>query len=218
MILKQVIRYDNADALEATWVEQTQFPDVEIPAVLDEEGNVIEPARTEPGEVLEVVVKCQAYANSQMDLLAADLGSDAPEYQSLMNEVAATYVPPAPTPRPEVNAQIWGEIKAIRDRKTQNGGYKVGTDWFHSDTFSRTQQIGLTMYGANMPADLTWKTMAGTFVPMTPTLAQQIFAAAGAQDVALFTHAETLKAQVEAATDPATVDITAGWPETFNNI
>lgn len=72
MILKQVLRYTNADALEATWVEEID------------------------GQ--EIVVKCQAYANSQMDLLAADLGADAPQYQALMDEVAATYVPPAPVP------------------------------------------------------------------------------------------------------------------------
>ena len=70
MILKQVIRYTNAPAIEATWV--------------DEAGQV---------------VKCQAYANSQMDMLAADLGADAPQYQALMDEVAATYVPPAPEPQ-----------------------------------------------------------------------------------------------------------------------
>lgn len=224
MILKQVIRYDNADALEATWVEQIQLPDVEIPATpaeYDEDGNETkpaQPARTEPGGIQEIVVKCQAYANSQMDMLAADLGADAPQYQALMDEVAATYVPPPPTPRPEVNAAIWEQIKATRDRKTQHGGYKVGTDWYHSDTFSRTQQIGLTIMGAAMPAGLMWKTMSGVFVEMTPTLAQQIFAAAGAQDAALFGHAEQLKAQVEAATDPTTVDINTGWPETFNGI
>ena len=72
MILKQVIRYTNADALEATWVEEID------------------------GQ--EIVVKCQAYANNQMDLLAADLGADAPQYQALMDEVAATYVPPPPAP------------------------------------------------------------------------------------------------------------------------
>ena len=189
MILKQVIKYTNADALEATWVDAN-----------------------------DVVIKCQAYANSQMDMLAADLGADAPQYQALMDEVAATYVPPAPPARAEVNAAIWEQIKAVRDRKTQQGGYKVGTDWYHSDTFSRTQQIGLTIMGANMPAGIMWKTMGGSFVQMTPTLAQQIFAAAGAQDAALFGYAEQLKAQVESAPDPMTVDITAGWPETFGGV
>lgn len=69
MILAQIIRYTNAEALEATWVN-------------------------EAGQV----VKCQAYASSQMHMLAADLGNDAPAYQALMDEVAATYVAQPPEP------------------------------------------------------------------------------------------------------------------------
>lgn len=46
MILKQVIKYTNAPAIEATWV--------------DEGG---------------VVLKCQAYSNGQMDMLRNDLES-----------------------------------------------------------------------------------------------------------------------------------------------
>ena len=137
----------------------------------------------------------------QQDWLVIDL----PAEQAAANRAAA-------------RVARWEDIKVIRDRKTQQGGYKVGSDWFHSDTFSRTQQIGLTIMGAAMPAGLQWKTMGGTFVDMTPTLAQQIFAAAGAQDAALFAHAEALKAQAEAAQDPGLVDITVGWPETFGGV
>lgn len=73
MILKQVIRYENAPAIEATW--------------LDESG---------------VVIKCQAYSNhpEQIAMLRADLGADAAQYESLIAEVEATYVPPAPEPIP----------------------------------------------------------------------------------------------------------------------
>ena len=77
MILKQVIRYDNAPALEATWVDEN-----------------------------DIVIKCQAYSNEQMDLLANDLGDDAPTHQELMDEIAATYVPDppaAPTPPSSVS-------------------------------------------------------------------------------------------------------------------
>lgn len=38
------------------------------------------------------------YTYGMMDLLAADLGDDAAQYESLIAEVAATYVPPAPEP------------------------------------------------------------------------------------------------------------------------
>ena len=71
MILKQIIRYTNADALEATWVDEN-----------------------------DVVIKCHAYSNhpEQMAMLRADLGADAAQYEEMIAEVEATYVPPPPAP------------------------------------------------------------------------------------------------------------------------
>ena len=73
MILKQVIRYANATALEATWVDEN-----------------------------DVVIKCHAYSNhpEQMAMLRADLGADAAQYEDMIAEVEATYVPPEPQPIP----------------------------------------------------------------------------------------------------------------------
>lgn len=76
MILKQLIRYTNADALEATWVDEN-----------------------------DVVIKCHAYGNGQMGMLRADLGPDAAEHEALIAEVEATYVPPEPEP-PYVPASV----------------------------------------------------------------------------------------------------------------
>lgn len=106
------------------------------------------------------------------------------------------------------NASRWEAIKSVRDNKLQTGGYLVGTKWFHSDTFSRTQQTALVVMGAGIPVGLQWKTMDGTFVTMTQTLAADIFAAGAASDTALFAHAEALKADPDA-------DIYAGWPAVF---
>ncbi len=106
MTLKQLIRYENAPALEATWVRYDQLPDVEVPAspaLYDKDGNEVQPAveaHTRPGEVIETVLKCQAYSNAQMDMLRADLGADAAQYEDLIAEVEATYVPPEPQPIP----------------------------------------------------------------------------------------------------------------------
>lgn len=71
MIVKQLIRYTNAPAIEATWVDEN-----------------------------DVVVKCQAYSHhpEQMAMLRADLGADAAQYEDLIAEVEATYVPPEPDP------------------------------------------------------------------------------------------------------------------------
>ena len=76
MIIKQVIKYTNADAIEATWVDEN-----------------------------DVVIKCQAYNNrpEQMAMLRADLGADAAQYEGMIAEVEATYVPPAP---PSLDEQI----------------------------------------------------------------------------------------------------------------
>ena len=74
MIRVQLIRYTNADALEASWVDEN-----------------------------DVVIKCQAYSNhpEQMAQLRADLGGDAAAYETLISEVEATYTPP-PLPEPVV--------------------------------------------------------------------------------------------------------------------
>jgi hypothetical protein len=106
-------------------------------------------------------------------------------------------------------------IKAERDRRIQSGGFKVGTKWFHSDTFSRTQQMGLVMLGANIPANTPWKTMDGSTVVMTQILAQQIFAAAAASDIAIFVAAEAHRAALEACADPASYDLSGGWPKAY---
>ena len=78
MILKQIIRYDNADAIEAAWVDEK-----------------------------DVVVKCHAYSNhpEQMAMLRADLGADAVAHEALIAEIEATYVPPELVP-PYVPASV----------------------------------------------------------------------------------------------------------------
>ena len=110
------------------------------------------------------------------------------------------------------------QTKSIRDTKTSTGGYLAGGKWFHSDLVSRTQQIGLILMGPNIPAGLMWKTLDGSFVTMTPTLAANILAAAGTQDAALFSRAEVLIGQIDVAADPTTVDVSAGWPATFGDV
>ena len=191
MILKQLIRYTNADAIEATWVDEN-----------------------------DVVIKCQAYSNAQMDMLRADLGADAAQYEALIAEVEATYVPPAPVPLAERQATIWNLIKAERDRRAALG-VKVGNHWFHSDPKSRTQQIGLVLLGSNIPAGMQWKTLTLTpppvFVPMTQALAQAIVAATAASDTAIFSAAEAHRIAIEASAAPQDYDFTVGWPTSIED-
>jgi len=113
-----------------------------------------------------------------------------------------------------LRAAHWDAIKAERDKRIQTGGYQAAGKWFHGDTFSRTQQMGLVMMGAGIPANLQWKTMDGSFVSMTQTLAGQVFAAAAASDAAIFARAEQIRATMDA--DPAAFDLSAhAWPLVF---
>jgi hypothetical protein len=117
-------------------------------------------------------------------------------------------------PIEETKAAAWGAIKAERDRR-KAGGVKIGAKWFHSDDGSRIQQMGLVMMGASLPAGLQWKTMDGSFITMTPALAQQVFTGQAASDQAIFAVAETHRVAMEASADPATYDHSTGWPKIF---
>lgn len=130
----------------------------------------------------------------------------------------AAFAHPAP-PASTEQARAWECIKGLRDFLSDTGGYRVavgGVDkWFHSDPRSKTQQLGLVIAGAALPAGLQWKTMDGTFVGMTPTLAAQVYQAAMAQDAAIFQAAEVHRAAMLAAPDPDAYDYSAGWPQVF---
>lgn len=118
----------------------------------------------------------------------------------------------------KIKSRQWDAIKAERDRRKIGGvKVKVGTvdKWFHSDDASRIQQMALVMIGASIPADLQWKTMDGSFVAMTQTVAGNVFAAAAASDQAIFAVAEGHRVAMEASVDPAAYDYSGGWPKIY---
>lgn len=114
-----------------------------------------------------------------------------------------------------LQVSMWRKIQAERDRR-KAGGVKVGDHWFHSDDASRIQQLALVIFGANLPANIMWKTMGGAFVPMTPTLIQQIFMTSASQDMTIFGAAEQHKAAMMASADPENYDyMSTLWPNTM---
>lgn len=123
-----------------------------------------------------------------------------------------------PKDRSITDGLVWEQIKAVRDQR-KGGGVKVkvgGVDkWFRSDDASRIQQMALVMMGANIPANLQWKTLDGSFVTMTQAVAQSVFAAAAASDQAIFAVAEGHRAALAACEDPAVYDYSTGWPAVF---
>lgn len=131
-------------------------------------------------------------------------------------------------PPPPTAVEIWERIKATRDT-IKAGGVKVGTMWYHTDTESRIQHLGLLEKARAARAaggtdasrlqalgqDIKWKTMDGSFIVLTVKYAEDIFAAVTDLDAAAFTAAETHRAAVEESVDPATYDFSVGWPATF---
>lgn len=139
------------------------------------------------------------------------------EYEQLVWE-AGDPIPPKATLDVKclelAQARAWLNIQAERDRR-KSGGIKVGANWFHSDDPSRIQQLGLVMMGANLPAGIMWKTLGGSFVLMTPLLAQQIFMISASSDQAIFTKAEYHKAMMLQAPIPSQYNYLTGWPLTY---
>ena len=115
----------------------------------------------------------------------------------------------------EKRARIWEDIKKYRDNLVENGGFKVGAHWYHSNLLSRTQYISLVMMGASIPANTVWKTLDNGYITMTQTLAGQIFAAGAAQDAALFAKAAEHKAAIDASSTPDSYNWETDWPETY---
>lgn len=145
MILKQVIRYENAPALEATWVDEN-----------------------------DAVIKCHAYSHhpEQMAMLRADLGADAAQYEEMIAEVEATYVPPARepvyVPQQITRAQgkaalimqgLWGavleQVAAIQDpiqRALAEVALNDTLTWERSSPFLNAAAAGLGMTDEQLDA------------------------------------------------------------------
>jgi hypothetical protein len=116
-------------------------------------------------------------------------------------------------------AAAWERIKAERDRR-KGLGVKVGEHWYHSDTESRVQQLGLFIIGSNVPA-VAWKTLTLSgppmFVTMTQAIAGGIFQSTAASDAAIFAAAETHRAAMEASDTPESYDSTSVWPASIGD-
>lgn len=144
-----------------------------------------------------------------------------------------------PLPAEEVAANFaaareaaWNRIKTERDRRKYLG-VKVGSHWLHSDDPSRIQQLGLARKADRLEASggsmdtpfsgsgpggiLAWKTIGGSFAPMTPTLAQQISEAVEALDLGVFAAAEVHRMAMEASDSPESYDFSGGWPASIED-
>jgi hypothetical protein len=91
--------------------------------------------------------------------------------------------------------------------------------WFDSDDAARIQHLGLLQLAAcnAVPTGLQWKCMDGSFITMTPAIAQAIFAATANADFANFANGEAHIAAVGAADKPELYDWSTGWMQRYPN-
>lgn len=131
--------------------------------------------------------------------------------------------------RAAAKVQKWEAIKTERDGPRVDGGVKVGGAWFHTDGASRTKWLGLKDSARDLLADgrpmhepiklggqqVMWKTMGGTFAPVTVQLAYDVVQATKELDALLFIRAEQHRAMLNASDTPETYNIMTGWPERY---
>ena len=114
--IKSLIKYDNANAIEVTWVETI--------------------------EEVETVIHCQAYADVQIDLLRADAekyGTSLDEYEDIIKEVESNIVYPTPEEIAEQEKQAKLQECYAYLNSTD---YKMTVDYFA--TLSEAEQAVLT--------------------------------------------------------------------------
>lgn len=112
-----------------------------------------------------------------------------------------------------VKNNVWGQIKAERDRR-KFGGVFVSGKWIHTDTYSRTQWLGMSMLGASLPL-ISWTTMDGSPIDTTPALASAVFQAVLTADNTNFTNAKNHKTAMEASPDPLLYNFSTGWTNIY---
>lgn len=178
--------------------------------------------RTLPSDAVEITTEYhQGILEAQSSGLTIDWSGSVP----------VAVAPPEPT-LADKQSHIWSLIKAERDRRTQEGGCLVDSNWFHTDTFSRSQWLGIKDQARDLLAaggamtdpiqkqgtQVQWKTMNGSFVPVTIQLAFDVVAALGDSDAAIFEAAEIHKAAMMNTALPEAYDYLKGWPVSYGEV
>lgn len=130
-ILKPFIICPSTNWLEANWsrveIEEITIPEIApIPAILDEDGNILvpeiqgTPASTQEVIISETPIKCVSYHPTQLDLLKKDakaLGTSLTDRTKELNAWVKSYVPEVIVKTPE---EILSEAKAARQNLVDN--------------------------------------------------------------------------------------------------
>lgn len=114
----------------------------------------------------------------------------------------------------------WSYIRAERDRRRFEGGVKVGSHWFLSNSVAISEYNTLLAISSALPDETIlrsgWRTMEdGVVVDMTVGLVKQILTAGFAHVAAIDDAAQAHRVAMEASPDPASYSYSANWPSVF---
>lgn len=158
---------------------------------------------------------------------------DLSNAHTLMGNITPTVKTKEFKPVPTTNAE-WVSLKrkAISDKRDAlilSGGFPLRTGgstyWFHSNSISTCQQLGLISAGiiAKMQGapDTTvlhpvpWKTMGGATLVLTVGVAMALLSSSFAQQGLLFAASEAHLTALAASGNPKAYDAGVNWPVTY---
>jgi len=107
----------------------------------------------------------------------------------------------------------WRQVKALRDDKIRNGGIFTNNQWYPSSAEAKAEMLWVKVIGANTGQRI--ELLDGSMANLTFNRVNDLLTAGAAQAAALADYADSLKVLIDASANPATVDITTGWPATY---
>ena len=116
MIILKPLVIDATGWLEANWVDRFRNADIEVSAT------DTEPAKIVPGTYVELPVRSGSYHPTQLNMLqaaAVEMGTPLDEYETMLTDWVASYVPPQPTPEPtqfEKDQTRYEKRAAVKDQ------------------------------------------------------------------------------------------------------
>lgn len=121
-----------------------------------------------------------------------------------------------PNHTPALRKAARAAIRAEKHRRAINGVQIAPSGrWIASDATARARWAAMDLLGLALPADQEEETLENGDFVVTPAFANKVVQAYQVLDRALQINAKTLIAAINASDDPASIDITAGWPVTF---
>ena len=112
-------------------------------------------------------------------------------------------------------ASVWERIKQKRHENLRGGVYvESAAKWFHSTDEAR-QQYTFMRTLPQLPPDLMWKTMDGSFVKLTRELLDELSLKMLEDEQKDFANAERHHTLLEQAEQPETYDYSDGWTEIY---